>query len=121
MKTLIINQLLRKMVDAGCTHCFMEASSHAIDQNRIAGLNFTIAVFSNITHDHLDYHQTFDAYIKAKKKLFDELNPGAFALVNTDDKRGKIMLQNTKAEKKTFGVKSMSDFKAKILTNFTQT
>ena len=114
---LQINQLLRKMVDSGCTHCFMEASSHAIDQNRIAGLNFDIAVFSNITHDHLDYHQTFDAYIKAKKKLFDELNPGAFALVNTDDKRGRIMLQNTKADKKTFGVKSMSDFKAKILTN----
>lgn len=114
---LQINQLLRKMVDSGCTHCFMEASSHAIDQNRIAGLNFNIAVFSNITHDHLDYHQTFDAYIKAKKKLFDELNPGSFALVNTDDKRGRIMLQNTKADKKTFGVKSMSDFKAKILTN----
>ena len=114
---LQINQLLKKMVDAGCTHCFMEASSHAIDQNRIAGLSFDVAVFTNITHEHLDYHQTFDAYISAKKKLFDELNPGSFALVNTDDKRGNIMLQNTRAEKRTFGVKSMSDFKAKIISN----
>ncbi len=112
-----INRLLKEMVDAGCTHCFMEASSHAIDQNRIAGLSFDIAVFTNITHDHLDYHLTFDAYIKAKKKLFDELASGSFALVNTDDKRGKIMLQNTKAEKKTFGIRSMSDYKAKILSN----
>ena len=117
---LQINALLRKMVDAGCTHCFMEASSHAIDQNRIAGLQYDIAVFTNITHDHLDYHQTFDAYIKAKKKLFDELDTGSFALVNTDDKRGRIMLQNTKAEKRTFSVKTMSDFKAKILSNSLQ-
>lgn len=117
---LQINELLKKMVVAGCTHCFMESSSHAIDQDRIAGLSYDIAVFTNITHDHLDYHQTFDAYIKAKKKLFDELNPGSFALVNTDDKRGRIMLQNTKAEKKTFGVKSMSDFKAKILSDSLQ-
>ena len=114
---LQINQLLKKMVDANCTHCFMEASSHAIDQNRIAGLDFNVAVFTNITHDHLDYHVTFDEYIKAKKKLFDALNPGAFALVNIDDKRGSIMLQNTKAEKKTFGVKSMCDFKSRVLTN----
>ncbi len=114
---LQINQLLKKMVDAGCTHCFMEVSSHAIDQNRISGLNFDIAVFTNITHDHLDYHLTFDSYIKAKKKLFDNLKPGSFALVNSDDKRGKIMLQNTKAEKRTFGLKSMSNFKAKILSN----
>ena len=114
---LQINFLLKKMVDANCSHCFMEASSHAIDQNRIAGLNFDVAVFTNITHDHLDYHQTFDAYIKAKKILFDTLNPGSYALVNTDDKRGTIMLQNTKAGKKTFGVKSMADFKARVLTN----
>lgn len=114
---LQINHLLKKMVDAGCTHCFMEVSSHAIDQNRISGLNFDIAVFTNITHDHLDYHLTFDSYIKAKKKLFDNLKPGSFALVNSDDKRGKIMLQNTKAEKRTFGLKSMSNFKAKILSN----
>lgn len=117
---LQINALLKKMVDAGCTHCFMEASSHAIDQNRIAGLSYDIAVFTNITHDHLDYHQTFDAYIRAKKKLFDELESDAFALVNTDDKRGKIMLQNTKAERRTFSVKTMSDFKAKILSNSLQ-
>jgi len=117
---LQINQLLKKMVDAGCTYCFMEASSHAIDQNRIAGLNYDVAVFTNITHDHLDYHQTFDAYIKAKKKLFDELYPGSYALVNTDDKRGRIMIQNTRAEKKTFGVKSMCDYKAKILSNSLQ-
>ena len=117
---LQINALLKKMVDAGCTHCFMEASSHAIDQNRITGLSYDIAVFTNITHDHIDYHQTFDAYIRAKKKLFDELDSGAFALVNTDDKRGKIMLQNTKAERRTFSVKTMSDFKAKILSNSLQ-
>ncbi len=87
---LQINSLLKKMVDAGCTHCFMESSSHAIDQNRIAGLDYDVAVFSNITHDHLDYHQTFDAYIKAKKKLFDELSGNAFALVNTDDKEAAL-------------------------------
>jgi UDP-N-acetylmuramoyl-L-alanyl-D-glutamate--2,6-diaminopimelate ligase len=114
---LQINELLHNMLLEGCTHCFMEASSHAIDQNRTAGLSFDIAVFTNITHDHLDYHETFDAYIKAKKKLFDELNPGSFALVNTDDKRGKIMLQNTRAEKKTYGIRTMSDFKAKIISN----
>lgn len=117
---LQINQLLKRMVDYGCTHCFMETSSHAIDQNRIAGLNIDIAVFTNISHDHLDYHLTFDAYIKAKKKLFDDLNPGSFALVNTDDKRGKIMLQNTRAEKRSFGIRSMSDYKAKIVSNSLQ-
>ncbi|NJN27393.1 MAG: UDP-N-acetylmuramoyl-L-alanyl-D-glutamate--2,6-diaminopimelate ligase [Cyclobacteriaceae bacterium] len=114
---LQINQLLRSMVDAGCTHCFMEASSHAIDQNRIAGLAIDVAVFSNITHDHLDYHHTFDEYIKAKKKLFDSLTPGAFALVNIDDKRGSIMLQNTRAEKRTFGIQTMADFKARVISN----
>ncbi len=108
------------MVDAGCTHCFMESSSHAIDQNRIAGLQYDVAVFTNITHDHLDYHQTFDAYIKAKKKFFDELSGDAFALVNTDDKRGTVMLQNTTAQKRTFGIRSLGDFKAKILSNSLQ-
>lgn len=117
---LQINQLLKKMLDSGCTHCFMEASSHAIDQNRIAGLNFNAAVFTNISHDHLDYHLTFDAYIKAKKKLFDELPASSFALVNTDDKRGKIMLQNTRAQKRSFGIRSISDFKAKVLSNSLQ-
>jgi len=114
---LQINKLLSKMLEENCTHCFMEASSHAIDQNRVSGLGFDVAVFTNITHDHLDYHKTFDAYIEAKKKLFDELDPGSFALVNTDDKRGKIMLQNTKADKKSFGINTMSDFKAKIISN----
>jgi UDP-N-acetylmuramoyl-L-alanyl-D-glutamate--2,6-diaminopimelate ligase len=117
---LQINKLLSKMVAAGCTHCFMEASSHAIDQNRIAGLSYDVAVFTNITHDHLDYHQTFDAYIKAKKKFFDELPSGAFALVNNDDKRARVMLQNTSAHKRTYGVKSMGDFKARILSNSLQ-
>ncbi len=117
---LQINRLLKQMVDEGCTHCFMESSSHAIDQNRVAGLHYDVAVFTNITHDHLDYHQTFDAYIKAKKKLFDELPIDAFALVNTDDKRGNVMLQNTVAQKRTFGVKTMADFKAKILSNSMQ-
>ena len=109
--------LLRKMVDAGCTHCFMEASSHAIVQERIAGLKLAGAVFTNITHDHLDYHGTFDEYIKAKKKLFDELPKDAFALVNGDDKRGSVMVQNCRGTLQTFGLKSAADFKAKILSN----
>ena len=114
---LQINQLLQKMVAAGCTHCFMEASSHAIDQQRVAGLDIDVAVFTNITHDHLDYHKTFDAYIQAKKLLFDHLSPEAFALINADDKRGTIMTQNTRAKKKTYGIKSVCDFKAKILSD----
>lgn len=112
-----VQALLRKMLDAGCTHCFMEASSHAIVQERIAGLKLAGAVFTNISHDHLDYHKTFDEYIKAKKKLFDDLPKDAFALVNEDDKRGMVMLQNCKATHQTFGLKSPSDFKAKIISN----
>jgi len=112
-----LNQLLAKMVASGCTHCFMEASSHAIVQHRIAGLNFAGGIFTNITHDHLDYHKTFEEYIKAKKLFFDNLPSSAFALVNTDDKRGNVMLQNTKASKKTFALKSAADFKAKIKSN----
>lgn len=112
-----VQALLRKMVDEGCTHCFMEASSHAIVQERIAGLKLAGAVFTNITHDHLDYHGTFDEYIKAKKKLFDELPKDAFALVNGDDRRGSVMLQNSKATHHTFALKSSADFKAKILSN----
>jgi len=107
-----VQALLRKMADVGCTHCFMEASSHAIVQERIAGLKLSGAVFTNITHDHLDYHGTFDEYIKAKKKLFD-----AFALVNGDDKRGGVMVQNCRGTLQTFGLKSAADFKAKILSN----
>jgi UDP-N-acetylmuramoyl-L-alanyl-D-glutamate--2,6-diaminopimelate ligase len=112
-----INQLLRQMVTEGCTHCFMEASSHAIVQERTSGLCLAGAVFSNISHDHLDYHGDFDAYIKAKKKLFDELPKDAFALVNADDKRGMVMIQNCKAKTKTFGLKYPGDFKAKIISN----
>lgn len=114
---LQLNALLDKMVDAGCEFVFMEVSSHAIDQERIAGLQFTGALFTNITHDHLDYHKTFENYIKAKKKFFDDLSGGAFALVNADDKRGMVMLQNTKASKNTFGIKKMVDFKGKVISN----
>ncbi len=112
-----INRVMAEMVQQGCTHCFMEASSHAIEQNRTAGLTIQLAVFSNISHDHLDYHKTFDAYIKAKKKLFDELPPLSVALINIDDKRGLIMSQNTKAVKKTFGIKKMADYKGKVLSD----
>lgn len=112
-----LNALLAQMVNRGCTHAFMECSSHAIDQRRIAGLHFTGALFSNITHDHLDYHKTFDNYIKAKKRFFDDLTSDAFALSNADDKRGAVMLQNTKASKHYYGLKNMADFKGKILEN----
>ncbi len=112
-----LNELLVQMIEAKCTHCFMEVSSHAVDQERIGGLKFIGAIFTNITHDHLDYHKTFENYIKAKKKYFDELSSEAFALVNADDKRGMVMLQNTKAKKQSFGLKKMVDFKGKIITN----
>ena len=115
-----LNELLVQMLKGSCTHCFMEVSSHAIDQHRIEGLRFAGAVFTNISHDHLDYHKTFDAYINAKKKLFDGLHRQAFALVNLDDRRGSVMLQNTKAIKQTYALKSMADFKAKLLTNTLQ-
>ncbi|MCG8475387.1 MAG: UDP-N-acetylmuramoyl-L-alanyl-D-glutamate--2,6-diaminopimelate ligase [Cytophagales bacterium] len=114
---LQINRLLAEMVKEGVTHCFMEASSHAVDQNRMAGLSLDGAVFTNITHDHLDYHETFSNYIKAKKKLFDGLDKKAFALVNLDDKRGAVMLQNTKAKQRTFALKNPADYKGKLLTN----
>jgi len=114
---LSVQHLIRQMADAGCTHCFMEASSHAIVQDRIAGLRLRGAVFTNISHDHLDYHKTFDEYIKAKRKLFDDLPKDAFALVNIDDKRAMVMVQNSKASTKTFALKSAADFKAKILSN----
>ena len=115
-----LNSFLAEAVKKGCTHAFMEASSHAIVQERIAGLHFAGAVFTNITHDHLDFHGTFDNYIKAKKKLFDELPATAFALTNLDDKRGLVMLQNTKAQKKTFSLQTMGDFKGKILSDTLQ-
>jgi UDP-N-acetylmuramoyl-L-alanyl-D-glutamate--2,6-diaminopimelate ligase len=112
-----LNELLNTMVDAGCSHVFMECSSHAVHQHRITGLQFTGALFSNITHDHLDYHKTFEAYIAAKKGFFDALPASAFAITNTDDKRGEVMLQNTKAKKLSYGLKSSADYKGKILEN----
>ncbi|MEO6884375.1 MAG: UDP-N-acetylmuramoyl-L-alanyl-D-glutamate--2,6-diaminopimelate ligase [Bacteroidia bacterium] len=112
-----LNKLLRQMLEKGCAYCFMEVSSHAIVQNRIAGIHFTGAVFTNITHDHLDYHKTFAEYIKAKKLFFDTLSADAFALVNKDDANGEVMLQNTKAQKKYFSLRSMADFKCKIIEN----
>ena len=99
------------MVEQGCEYAFMEVSSHAIVQNRIAGIQFTGAVFSNITHDHLDYHKTFDEYIKAKKMFFDVLPSSAFAITNADDKRGDVMLQNTIAKKYTYSLRTMADYK----------
>jgi UDP-N-acetylmuramoyl-L-alanyl-D-glutamate--2,6-diaminopimelate ligase len=111
---VMINHLLNEMVKANCKYCFMEVSSHAIHQKRVEGLNWTGGIFTNITHDHLDYHKTFDEYLNVKKLLFDDLPPEAFALVNIDDPRGKIMVQNTKAQVKTYAVKSMADFKTKI-------
>lgn len=117
---LQLNQNLDTMVEAGCTHVFMEVSSHALQQERVAGVTYAGAVFTNITHDHLDYHKTFDAYIKAKKILFDKLHKKAFALVNKDDKRGLVMLQNTKAAKHLYSLKSASEFKGKIIANTLQ-
>ncbi|MEO6818295.1 MAG: UDP-N-acetylmuramoyl-L-alanyl-D-glutamate--2,6-diaminopimelate ligase [Ginsengibacter sp.] len=112
-----LNQLLSRMYEIGCTHVFMEVSSHSLVQHRVEGLQFTGAIFSNITHDHLDYHKTFEEYIRAKKLLFDSLSSTAFALSNADDKRGGVMLQNTKAAKYFYSLKTMADFKAKIIEN----
>jgi len=114
---MALNELLRQMVDAGCEYCFMEVSSHAIHQNRIAGLDFNIAGFTNITHDHLDYHNTFKEYINAKKMFFDNLSSKAIVLTNSDDKNGLVMTQNSKAKIKTFALKSMADYKVKIIEN----
>jgi UDP-N-acetylmuramoyl-L-alanyl-D-glutamate--2,6-diaminopimelate ligase len=112
-----LNQLLHEMLEAGCTHVFMETSSHAIHQHRIEGLFYTGGIFSNITHDHLDYHKTFDEYIRVKKSFFDSLSSTAFALVNADDKRGEVMLQNTSAARYTYSLKTTAEFKGKILEN----
>ena len=114
---LALNELLAKMVEAGCQYAFMEVSSHAIVQHRITGLKFTGAAFSNITHDHLDYHKTFEEYIKAKKMFFDNLQDDAFALTNKDDRNGSVMLQNTKAKKYSYGLKSIADFKCRVVEN----
>jgi UDP-N-acetylmuramoyl-L-alanyl-D-glutamate--2,6-diaminopimelate ligase len=112
-----LNELMKKMVDSNCEYCFMEASSHAIDQSRIEGITFAGGIFTNITHDHLDYHKTFDNYLKAKKRFFDELPADAFALTNIDDRNGDVMLQNTKAHKYSYALRSPADFKAKIIDN----
>lgn len=112
-----LNKLIADMRHEGCTHVFMEVSSHAIHQHRVAGLQFVGGIFSNITHDHLDYHKTFDEYIKVKKQFFDSLPVSSFALSNADDKRGSIMLQNTRAKKYLYSLKTMADFKGKIIEN----
>ena len=112
-----LNALLAAMVENGCSHCFMEVSSHAIHQHRVSGVTFKGGVFTNITHDHLDYHKTFAEYIKVKKTFFDNLGKDAFALTNCDDKNGLIMLQNTQAQKATYALKSPADFKGKVIEN----
>lgn len=112
---ITINSLLNDMAEQSCSYAFMEASSHAIHQNRVYGIHFTGVIFSNITHDHLDYHKTFENYLKAKKKLFDDVNNDAFALTNKDDKNGMVMLQNCKAVKYTYALNQNADFKAKII------
>jgi len=114
---ITINSLLKQMVDDGCKYVFMECSSHAIHQSRITGLQFNGALFSNITHDHLDYHKTFDEYIKVKKSWFDKLTFTSFAISNADDKRGAMMLQNTNSKKYFYSLKTIADFKGKILDN----
>ena len=112
-----LNSILNDMVEAGCSHCFMEVSSHAIHQHRITGVHFSGGAFTNITHEHLDYHKTFKEYLNVKKTFFDNLPPSSFALSNVDDKNGKVMLQNTSAKKCSYALKSMADYKAKVLEN----
>jgi UDP-N-acetylmuramoyl-L-alanyl-D-glutamate--2,6-diaminopimelate ligase len=112
-----LNLLLKQMADEGCSYVFMEASSHAIHQHRITGLHFAGGIFTNITHDHLDYHKTFDEYIRVKKSFFDGLPSTAFAISNADDKRGTVMLQNTNAKKYYYSLRTVAEFKGKILEN----
>ncbi len=112
---LTLNHLLRRMVDAGCTYAFMEVSSHSAHQRRIAGLKFAGGIFTNLTRDHMDYHKTVEAYLKAKKMFFDALPADAFALTNIDDKVGEVMLQNTRAHKYTYSLRTVADFKARII------
>lgn len=112
---LTLNQLLDQMVQAGCTYAFMEVSSHSVEQRRIAGLHFIGGIFTNLTRDHLDYHLTFENYLKAKKTFFDALPKGAFALTNADDKNGDVMLQNTQARKFDYSTQTLADFKAQVL------
>lgn len=112
-----LNAMLKQMADEGCEYVFMETSSHAIHQNRIAGLKYAGGIFTNITHDHLDYHETFEEYIRVKKSFFDSLTSSAFAISNADDKRGTVMLQNTNASKYYYSLKTMAEFKGRILEN----
>ncbi len=112
-----MNELIADMVEAGCDYAFMEVSSHAIDQRRIAGLKFAGGVFTNITHDHLDYHKTFKEYLNVKKRFFDELPNNAFALTNIDDRNGMVMVQNTKAKIQKYSLRKKADFKVKIVEN----
>lgn len=114
---LQLNELISRMVNDGCEYCFMEVSSHAADQQRIAGLTFAGGIFTNLTHDHLDYHKTFDAYLQAKKSFFDQLPDHAFALVNKDDRNGRVMVQNTQASTYMYSLRSMADFHCRILEN----
>ncbi|WP_026899034.1 UDP-N-acetylmuramoyl-L-alanyl-D-glutamate--2,6-diaminopimelate ligase [Daejeonella oryzae] len=114
---LALNSLLNDMVSTGCDFCFMEVSSHAVAQHRIEGLQFSGAVFTNLTHDHLDFHLTFDSYLKAKKAFFDGLDKSSFALINVDDKHGRVMVQNSRAHQKTYGLKNIADFKARLIEN----
>ncbi len=115
--SVALNELLSQMLAQGCDFCFMEVSSHSVTQKRISGLNFAAGVFTNLSHDHLDYHKTFDAYLKAKKEFFDNLPANAFALSNLDDRNGQVMLQNTKATKHYYSARSMADFRVKIIEN----
>ncbi len=110
-----LNALLREMVDAGCGYCFMECSSHAIVQDRIRGLHFAGGIFTNLTHDHLDYHKTFAEYLRAKKSFFDALPRGAFALTNLDDRNGEVMVQNTRAAVSTLSLRAAADFRCKVV------
>ena len=110
-----LNELLERMVSRGCRYCFMEVSSHAIVQNRISGLTFAGGIFSNITHDHLDFHKTFDEYLRAKKSFFDGLPESAFALTNIDDRNGRVMVQNSNARKRTYSLLTLADFKGRII------
>ena len=114
---LELNALLARMVDAGCEYAFMEVSSHSVEQRRIAGLQFRGGIFTNLTRDHLDYHKTVENYLKAKKRFFDELPKTAFALTNADDKNGEVMLQNCVADKKTYSLRTLANFKTRILEN----
>ena len=114
---LELNALLARMVDAGCEYAFMEVSSHSVEQRRIAGLKFRGGIFTNLTRDHLDYHKTVENYLKAKKRFFDELPKTAFALTNADDKNGEVMLQNCVADKKTYSLRTLANFKTRILEN----